>query len=218
MENINCTDTNHRISIMSSALDLSLGAILIGTYLSSVLFGVASVQLYVYLLSGYKDPIWTRVLVWVCWIMELLWTLAIWIYTYRIMVTFYGDLSTLTTPHWTLSVSSASNAIIGALVQAYFANRVRILSGSRILPLVVLTGALTQATATLVITGLSLHYAVDEFGRKFGWISTLAIAADLATDALNTAGLWYYLRAQNAAVLTYISSMTTIRRTDIHRL
>lgn len=49
--------------------------------------------------------------------MELLWTIAIWIYTYRIMVTFYGDLSTLTTPHWTLSVSSASNAIIGALVQ-----------------------------------------------------------------------------------------------------
>lgn len=48
---------------MSSALDLSLGAILIGTYLSSVLFGVTSVQLYVYLLSGYKDTIWTRVLV-----------------------------------------------------------------------------------------------------------------------------------------------------------
>lgn len=45
---------------MPSALDLSLGAILIGTYLSSVLFGVASVQLYIYLQSGYKDTIWTR--------------------------------------------------------------------------------------------------------------------------------------------------------------
>lgn len=49
--------------------------------------------------------------------MELLWTIAIWIYTYRIVVTFYGDLTALTAPHWTLSVSSASNGVIGALVQ-----------------------------------------------------------------------------------------------------
>lgn len=67
-----------------------------------------------------------------------------------------------------------------------------------------------QATATLVITGLSASRTVEEFSREVGWVSTFAIAVDLATDTLNTAGLWYYLHAQKSAVFTCVNPTSMI--------
>ncbi|KAJ7112918.1 hypothetical protein C8R44DRAFT_233885 [Mycena epipterygia] len=47
---------------MLSQLDLGLGALEIGVLLSSTLWGVTTVQFYVYLITPNKDPLWTKVL------------------------------------------------------------------------------------------------------------------------------------------------------------
>lgn len=47
---------------MSESLDLglTLGAMEIGTMISSVLLGVTTVQLYIYYTKDYQDPLWLR--------------------------------------------------------------------------------------------------------------------------------------------------------------
>jgi hypothetical protein len=44
-------------------LDLTLGALEIGTLISSVLFGFTTVQLYMYFKNDFRDLLWIRLLV-----------------------------------------------------------------------------------------------------------------------------------------------------------
>jgi hypothetical protein len=44
-------------------LDLSVGALEIGVLLSTVLYGVATVQAWLYTERNFKDPIWLRIMV-----------------------------------------------------------------------------------------------------------------------------------------------------------
>ncbi|KAF8576575.1 hypothetical protein K439DRAFT_1640407 [Ramaria rubella] len=44
-------------------INLSIGAVEVGTLISSVLYGVATLQPFSYAGSGLKDPLWLRVMV-----------------------------------------------------------------------------------------------------------------------------------------------------------
>jgi hypothetical protein len=44
-------------------LDVTLGALEIGGFLSTVLYGIVVVQFYLYLRGGSRDPLWVRAVV-----------------------------------------------------------------------------------------------------------------------------------------------------------
>jgi uncharacterized protein (DUF983 family) len=46
-----------------SALDLSIGAVEIGVLFSTLLYGIVTVQVYLYTEGNFKDPLWLRIMV-----------------------------------------------------------------------------------------------------------------------------------------------------------
>ncbi|KAJ7112915.1 hypothetical protein C8R44DRAFT_233603 [Mycena epipterygia] len=178
---------------MLSQLDLSLGALEIGVLLSSTLWGVTTVQFYIYLTAPNKDPWWTKALVYIVWILESLHTIFAWAYIYRLTVTFYGVPAALAADEWTLSASSLFDGIIGAIVQMFFAYRVRMFSNSWAITSVVWVGSLFQLACTLSITILTPRFSIAEFALRFGWLFEAALATNLIVDVINTGALSYYL-------------------------
>ncbi|KAJ7764863.1 hypothetical protein B0H16DRAFT_1525989 [Mycena metata] len=182
---------------MLSQLDLSLGALEIGVLMSSTLWGVTTVQTYLYFTTPNKDPLWTKVAVWTVWILESFHTVFAWIYIYRLTVTFYGVPEIITAQQWSLSASSLFDGIIGAIVQMYFAHRVRLFSNSWIIPSVACIGSMLQLAFTAAITLISIlhpEYNVAIFADRYGWLFVGVFATNTAVDIINTASLAYYLR------------------------
>jgi len=183
---------------MPTPLDLNLGSLEIGVLLSSTLFGVTTVQLYMYYQNRYKDPWWLRTLVVLVWLLEALHTIFAWIYLYRLTVTFYGRPAVLGEAHWTLNISAAFDGIIGGIVQAYFAWRVHVLSRGWIITGVSWIGSLCQMSMTLAIAGLASQFSVPEFNEKFEWLVTTSLVFNLFVDVVNTTGLCVYLKMERS--------------------
>ncbi|KAJ7134455.1 hypothetical protein C8R44DRAFT_770513 [Mycena epipterygia] len=179
-----------------SQLDLSLGALEVGVLLSSTLWGVTTVQFYVYLTTpiNKNDPYWTRIPVYVVWILESLHTIFAWIYLYRLTVTFYGIPAALNEAHWSLDTSSLFDGIIGAIVQMFFAYRIRMFSDSWPVTLVAWLGSLLQLACTIGVTILSGQVSVAEFGARYGWIVEALLIINFIVDTINTSALTYYLQ------------------------
>ncbi|KAA1476147.1 hypothetical protein DENSPDRAFT_843047 [Dentipellis sp. KUC8613] len=178
---------------MSESLGLTLGSIEIGVLISSILFGVTTVQLYLYYQGKFKDLWWTRGLVWLIWLTELLHTVFFWIYLYRVTVTYYGDPTHLVESHWTLNVSSFFDGLIGGSVQAYFAFRVYRFSQN--LPLLLLSWAvsLVQFSGALATTIIGQHTTLPFFAAHYEWIVTMTLSLCVFVDIINTVGLCYFL-------------------------
>ncbi|KAL4258013.1 hypothetical protein AB1N83_011900 [Pleurotus pulmonarius] len=111
---------------MPSTLDLNLGAMLIGALLGSVLFGVVTVQVYVYFQSSFNDTKQTRLLVIVTWIIECVWTTSTWIYLYHIIVTHYGDMKVLKLSHWALVFTPITSGAVETIVQVWSYNLIKL--------------------------------------------------------------------------------------------
>ncbi|TDL15200.1 hypothetical protein BD410DRAFT_135740 [Rickenella mellea] len=119
-----------------SELDLNLGALEIGTLISSILFGVTNVQLYMYSRRKFKDRFHVQGLVVTLWTFEAIHTVILWVYIYRLTVTFYGVPSALKQTSWELNMSGFFEGIISGTVQAFFAYRVLAISGNWIVPVI----------------------------------------------------------------------------------
>ncbi|TFY57348.1 hypothetical protein EVG20_g8585 [Dentipellis fragilis] len=166
---------------MSESLGLTLGSIEIGVLISSILFGVTTVQLYLYYQGKFKDLWWTRGLVWLIWLTELLHTVFFWIYLYRVTVTYYGDPTHLVESHWTLNVSSFFDGLIGGSVQS--------------LPLLLISWAvsLVQFSGALATTIIGQRTTLPFFAAHYGWIVTMTLSLCVFVDIINTVGLCYFL-------------------------
>ncbi|KAJ7083072.1 hypothetical protein B0H15DRAFT_889337 [Mycena belliarum] len=183
---------------MLSELDLSLGALEIGILLSSVLWGVTTIQVYIYVTTSNKDPLWTKAIVYLVWSLESFHTIFIWIYLYRLTVTFYGIPTVLEKTHWTLDTSSFFDGIIGTMVQMFFAYRIRAFSKSWSITLISWTGALLNLACTMGVTILSesLSLPVTVFTARFGWIIEASLTLSLIVDIINTTMFSYHLFRQ----------------------
>ncbi|KAJ7983001.1 hypothetical protein DFH06DRAFT_978485 [Mycena polygramma] len=180
-----------------SQLDLSLGALEIGALFSSTLWGVTTVQFYTYLTTPNKDPLWTKILVRIFLANFSVHTICVWIYIYRLTVTFYGIPAVLGETHWSLDISSLFDVIIGALtIQMYFAYRIRSFSKSWPITLVSWLGSLLQLASGMGITIVSGRVSLAEFGVRFDWLVEAILSINLVVDLINTSGLIYYLQRE----------------------
>ncbi|KAJ7223129.1 hypothetical protein GGX14DRAFT_557703 [Mycena pura] len=178
---------------MLSELDLTLGALLVGVLISSTLWGITTVQAYVYATTPNKDPWWTKSLVYIVWVLESLHTVFAWRYIYRLTVTFYGIPSALGEADWSLTISSTFDGLIGTIVQMFFAYRIRMFSQSWLITSISWSGSVLGLVGTLGITVLSSTRTVAEFGANYGWLVEGLLSVLLAVDVINTAALSYYL-------------------------
>ncbi|KAJ6506306.1 hypothetical protein C8R47DRAFT_1101815 [Mycena vitilis] len=105
------------------ALDQILGALLLGTWVASILFGVVLVEAYRYF-TLFPDDSWMRkgfvVFVLTVCIAALVGDYAT---TYYPTVTYWGDVEALGTIFWSLPLSSLANTMLATIVDAYLIYR-----------------------------------------------------------------------------------------------
>ncbi|KZP26352.1 hypothetical protein FIBSPDRAFT_928780 [Athelia psychrophila] len=178
------------------ALDLSLGVMEVGVLINTFLYGVSSVQFYIYW-TGTSKPHWsTRTLVPFIWTVDTISTIFTWSWLYRCTVTYDGNIDILTQDYWTLSTTSFFDGLVGGAVQGYFAYRVHILSRRWIFTIISWFGSALALVATTAVMVVSRFTTVDSFEYKYRWIVTTSFTLLFSVDVVNTCSLCWYLRAE----------------------
>lgn len=178
------------------ALDGTLGAIEIGTLINCFLYGVTTVQVYIYYSNTQRKPdrLRVRLLVPFVWILETIQTTFMCAYIYRLSVTYYGDRSVIGDGHWTLNSSSLFDGIIGGLVQSFFAHRIYVLSKKWLLTYVIWFFSFLSVVGSVSIMILGQISYIAKFDAQYAWLVTTELSFFLFIDFANTAGLCAYLR------------------------
>ncbi|KAJ7114902.1 hypothetical protein C8R44DRAFT_880963 [Mycena epipterygia] len=115
----------------SPALDGTLGALEIGTVVGTFLFGILTLQTFNYYRQFPEDSKTLRITVAALWLLELAHTICALQGIYVLTVTLYGQPFSefILNPPQSHVVTILFSAAIDALVQIFFGNRIRVLSG-----------------------------------------------------------------------------------------
>ncbi|KAF8148434.1 hypothetical protein B0H34DRAFT_802967 [Crassisporium funariophilum] len=175
----------------------TLGALSIGVLISVFIFGIATVQTYIYYSRFPQDQLKWKILVAVVWILELAHCISICHTLYTLTISNYGHPEALIKPPKSLFISVILSGFIGFIVQGFFAERVRILSKKRLIPiicwlLVTIQYAMHIAAAAEAFKMTSLA----QYEKEWKWLLTCVLGIGAAVDLTIAAALCYYLRQQ----------------------
>ncbi|KAJ7210920.1 hypothetical protein GGX14DRAFT_697468 [Mycena pura] len=176
------------------SLDGTLGTIVIGAAVGTVLFGIMTMQTFNYYDRYSKDPARLKVLVAAVWFLELGHTITLWHALYRITVTFYGQIAHILDPPPSLALTVLFSTLIYATVQTFFALRIWTLSGSYYITIV--CSILTTARFAFSLTILSLFLGsngFEIFTNKIHWSMIAVSSLGPAVDLLIAGSLCFFL-------------------------
>ncbi|KAF8968903.1 hypothetical protein BDZ97DRAFT_297656 [Flammula alnicola] len=181
---------------MAVTIDDTLGAASIGFYVSCVIFGVFTTQVYVFFQRFPQDKIAYKLLVAFLWILEVVDQSFIAYSMYYYTVAHYNQPLVLQKGHivWPLVVQIVLGNFVGTVVKFCFAMRVWRFSKKNIW----ITGLIVLLI--LAQFGLAIVYCVRAFQivlldvRTLRIIASLALGAGLITDLTIAAALCYFLR------------------------
>jgi len=183
-----------------SILDLTIGALEIGILLSTVLYGILTLQAYRYTEGQTKDPLWIPVMVTFVWVLETVHTVFLWILLYGLTVTNYGKPDTLDDIPWSFAITFPLSAWLGSITQIFFAYRVRVLSGRMIIPVLAWGGSILRCFLGTTAGGLLLKTkSIQLFFAKYQWLVTTPFVLNVVVDVLNTCSLCFYLLRRRSA-------------------
>ncbi|KAJ7637543.1 hypothetical protein DFH06DRAFT_1478555 [Mycena polygramma] len=182
-------------------LDNTLGSLYIGVVLASVVFGINSMQSFLYFAEHSKRDGWfVKLFVSVLWILELLTVVLINHGVYYYSISNFGDLNVLAEPTiWSIVVEIGLSTFVAFMVQSFFAYRVYILGGgnrgkSLILPCIIMFLTCAQFAMGLLYTKVALSFQRVTGGTNdFPYVMTL-FGLELSADFLIAASSIYFLR------------------------
>ncbi|KAJ7113192.1 hypothetical protein C8R44DRAFT_856165 [Mycena epipterygia] len=181
---------------MSNLPDLngSLGATEIGSVLGVFLFGIETLQTFNYYRGCPGDSTILKGIVALVWFLELGHTMSAWHALYSQTVTFYGQPQYISSPPLSEEMTILFAALIYTVVQTFFANRVRVLSGSWYIMVVAscLTGL--RLIANMGSVALLIHYSRVSILLQWRWLVSTALSLGLAVDILITGSMCHFLR------------------------
>ncbi|KAF7289729.1 hypothetical protein MIND_01346500 [Mycena indigotica] len=190
----------------------TIGALLVGTLFSVandllqvcircslikqqfVLFGVTTVQLYLYYGRFPDDKLGLKLLVGVVWLLEATHVACIGQVNYFYAVTNYGNPSSLfgRAPA-ALAVSVALGALITAIVQGFFAFRIWTLAPNvffKLVPLVLWLSAFVYLVAAIADTVFAIEaVSIPAFIEQYGWLLLAPWVLNLFNDNVITLSL-----------------------------
>ncbi|KZP30961.1 hypothetical protein FIBSPDRAFT_945468 [Athelia psychrophila] len=178
---------------MSSLLDYSLGAYEVGVLISTFLYGVCTIQVYLYFVSARRDALKTRSLVLFVWVLDTLDTVFAWHRLYKVTVAQFGSPGTEEAPDWSLNASGILASLVAASVQSFFAWRIHILSRKWPITIALWVGSVlivAAATATVICQSGNIIDVAENYVR----LITVTQALVALVDVINTVTLCRYLR------------------------
>lgn len=121
---------SHAPSAVLSIHD-TFGAGLIGALVNAIMYGLTTLQTYLFYLYYPKDSKDNKILVGVIWSLDTVHTILVSICIYYYLVSNYNNPAGLKSGHWTLFISILINVLISCIVQSFFTYRIFQLSANR---------------------------------------------------------------------------------------
>ncbi|KAJ7874398.1 hypothetical protein B0H13DRAFT_1633095 [Mycena leptocephala] len=199
---------------MSSELNGSLGATEIGSVLGAFLFGVETLQTYNYFRNFHRDSILLKTTVSTfqvatrpqrspssgCRIIKPFASSVIHsAQLYSQTVTFYGQPQYVSSPPISEEFTILCASLLYAVVQTFFANRVRVLSGNWHVLAVASILSTLRFIANMGSLGLLLHYRRVSILLDWRWLVTTALSLGLTVDILITLSMCYFLQKMRSS-------------------
>ncbi|KAF7303494.1 Saposin B-type domain-containing protein [Mycena indigotica] len=172
----------------------TLGTTEVGAIIGTFLFGIASLQTFLYYYSYPKDPRGLKLVVAIIMTLELVHSVLVWHGVYSITVTFYGQIEHLLNPPHSLSLSILITALILPLVQTFYALRIQALSGSWTITLILTTLTIARLGFSIVLMQIFLtSTGFSVLHTEARWVFTTVASLGPAVDILTAASLCWYL-------------------------
>ncbi|KAF9479627.1 hypothetical protein BDN70DRAFT_993341 [Pholiota conissans] len=189
-----------------------LRPLLVAHLLNWLLLGVLSVQVYIYHISFPKDTKKTKTLVYFIYLVEFVQNAFIGETAIHLFADHFGDLHELNQIGSIWITATLMSALPAFISQAFYAYRVRVLSHSKTLPLVILLLSVTQGAAGLAVTVLGFNAKIisDLFTKEIVLITTIANASSALCDIIIAATLTYYLSGSRSGFRRTGSLLTKI--------
>lgn len=184
------------------SLDVSLGAVQVGYALSTLLFGVSTMQLYFYLRRFPKDPVIVKALTVTVWLGELGHQLCCGHIVHWVFVGSFGTARFLLVPPPKSFVGCLFfNALVGVIAQGFFTYRLwRTTKGIKVVSVLI---GLVMSRFALSLTIGGIEYGISSFAAllaKFKPLLTAGWVCSAVTDLLLTVLLSYDLHARRSGI------------------
>jgi hypothetical protein len=181
-------------------IQVSAGPLLLGYVFNWGLFGALSVQVYIYYMSFPKDRTSIKTLVFGLYLLETVQTILVTHDLFHAYAIGFGNLSQLESAQleW-LSVPILSG-IVSCTVQMFFAYRIFLLSGSKVVGGIIAAIALTQG-ASAITQGVQAAI-INDFAKlqTEAFVScTLWLAGSAVCDVIIAVCMSYYLSRKDSA-------------------
>ncbi|TRM63210.1 hypothetical protein BD626DRAFT_495889 [Schizophyllum amplum] len=179
---------------MINPAQLAHGPMFIGLVFNVLLYGIMITQLYIYVSTYRKDPLWIKLYVACLFLADTFNTVFLMIYLYDSLILHFGDVPFLNTANWIFATGEWWTAFIGSMVQAFFAWRIRVLNMSWMFWVPASVCALIGAAGGLS-TSIAIHF-VSHFSdfQKFEIAVIFWLVAAATGDVFITVALTKYLR------------------------
>ncbi|KAH0586221.1 hypothetical protein H2248_007476 [Termitomyces sp. 'cryptogamus'] len=172
------------IRMALSPAEIAHGPMLIGTTLNILLYGITISQLYLYHISSNRDGPWIRSLVYLLFVGDTVQTLFTVLYLYDSLIKQFGNIAYLMTGNW---------GMLGGLVQVFFAWRVKVLTRSIMITIVIfLCAASSFFMGIATAVAISIVPRFVEF-QRFKVIVIIWLVCSSFADIVITATLVSYL-------------------------
>ncbi|EMD31397.1 hypothetical protein CERSUDRAFT_100423 [Gelatoporia subvermispora B] len=180
---------------MSLSFDSTLGAAFLGHFFSAALFGVTSVQSWIFFKNNRQDGPVLRSLIFFLWFLDALHAALLTWSMYHYLVTDFGNLLAVIRPFWTIAAVIVLTNTTNMFVRGIFAWRLWKLSGGVILVPVVI------GLLSLYICGEAFYFVAKGLSvptyfqmRPYSWSLYTAFAAEIVADGMITVLQYLYLR------------------------
>ncbi|KAJ3879547.1 hypothetical protein F5051DRAFT_402492 [Lentinula edodes] len=199
-------------SLQSQNIDNTLGAVFIGIVGATFLFGITTLQVYMYYHHYQRDSYLHKLAVAILWILDTVHLVLIVHATYHYAVKGFGDASNMAFIVWSVKLQVTINVIIILFVQSLYAYRVWILGGYH-------HGVLGYVVAGVVIGGFGIGatvaykiYTIQMFEElhAISWTIYLSLATSTAIDFTIASTMCYYLHKSRGSESQLNSRISTV--------
>ncbi|KAJ7053146.1 hypothetical protein C8F01DRAFT_1260803 [Mycena amicta] len=184
-------------------LDNILGACLIGLVLSSCIFGITTLQVYLYFTKfSRRDGAVLKSFVGALLVIDTIHLVLVTTSVYSTSVTNFGDYTTIIHPPSTLIAQVVVGVVLGAMVQVFYAYRIWLLSEKSLyIPVLVVLCSCGELAMSIVYTKKAFEVRLIPTGNDRQQVpySTAGLALEVTCDVLISGGMVYNLRKHKSS-------------------
>jgi len=186
---------------LHSLVAATYGSALIGAMVASVLYGIATLQTYLYFHYYPEDNLRLKLMVAVVWVIETLHVAFVNRFLYIYLINYFGNALELIKAHWTLYISVLCNLIVGVIVQTFFASRIHTLGKKYWLTGLIGVSILAHVAFGIETVVKCFHYKYFTEVSTFKYSTSLPLGLfSVIPDVLISGSLCYFLKSSKNKV------------------